>query len=163
MLSRKVEIIQAKAPGQIEEIRALFREYERFLKVDLCFQDFEKELAGLPGKYGPPDGSLLIAVDGQETAGCVALRKIEEGVCEMKRLFVRPRFRGQGLGRLLAARIIGEAKALGYGIMWLDTLERLTEAMNLYESLGFEKRDSYYDNPLPGVVYWELDLSGRTD
>ena len=153
-----MDIIRAQTPEQIEEVRKLFREYERFLNVDLCFQKFDEELAGLPGKYAPPDGALFIAVDGKKIAGCVALRKLEDGICEMKRLFVRTQFRGKGVGRLLAKRIIDEAVTLGYKIMRLDTLDRLKEAMSLYESLGFKRIDAYYDNPLHGVVYWELKL-----
>jgi len=153
-----VNIIAAQTPHQIHETRRLFREYEQFLAVDLCFQNFEEELAGLPGKYAAPEGALLIAIDGQESAGCVALRKLEDGVCEMKRLFIRPVYRKQGLGRVLARRIIEEAGLLGYKWMRLDTLERLTEAMRLYESLGFRRINPYYENPLPDVVYWELKL-----
>src|SRR5512136_816218 len=105
-VTTRIRIMRAKSPDQIDEVRRLFREYERFLGVDLCFQSFEEELAGLPGKYGPPDGVLLIVTDGDQVAGCVALRKLEDGVCEMKRLFVRPQYRGRRLGRLLAERII---------------------------------------------------------
>jgi len=155
----KMKIIRAQAPGEIEEVRRLFREYETFLGVDLCFQSFEEELAGLPGKYAPPDGALLIAVDGHEVAGCVAFKRLAAGVCEMKRLFVRPEYRGQGLGRMLAERIIDEAEQLGYPLMWLDSFTRLKEAMGLYESLGFKRRKPYYHNPLPGVVYLELELN----
>ncbi len=154
-----MKIIRAQAPGEIEEVRRLFREYENFLGVDLCFQSFEEELAGLPGKYAPPDGALLMAIDGQKVAGCVALRRLAAGVCEMKRLFVRPEYRGQGLGRMLAERIIDEAEQLGYPLMWLDSLARLKEAMGLYESLGFKRRKPYYHNPLPGVVYLELEMN----
>ncbi len=154
-----MKIIRAQAPGEIEEVRRLFREYENFLGVDLCFQSFEEELAGLPGKYAPPDGALLMAIDGQKVAGCVALRRLAAGVCEMKRLFVRPEYRGQGVGRMLAERIIDEAEQLGYPLMWLDSLARLKEAMGLYESLGFKRRKPYYHNPLPGVVYLELEMN----
>ena len=157
-MATNVHIARAESLDQIDEVRRLFREYERFLDVDLCFQSFEEELAALPGKYAPPDGALLIAADERRSAGCVALRKLEDGVCEMKRLFVRPQYRGRGLGRLLAERIVSEATALGYKVMRLDTLDKLKEAMALYESLGFKRRDPYYDNPLPGVEYWELDL-----
>lgn len=154
----KIRIVRAQTPAQIDEVRRLFREYERFLDVDLCFQSFEEELAGLPGKYGRPDGVLLMAMDGRQAAGCVALRKIEDGICEMKRLYLRPQYRGRGLGRLLAERIVSEAAALGYGIMRLDTLDKLKEGMGLYGAMGFRRREPYYGNPLPGVVYWELDL-----
>ena len=154
-----MKIIQAQTVDEIEVVRALFREYQRFLGVDLCFQGFEEELATLPGRYAPPRGWLLLARDGAHAAGCVALRPLEDGACEMKRLFVRPAYRGRGLGRLLAARIVREATALGYALMRLDTLDTLDEAMRLYRSLGFWRRPPYYANPLPGVVYWERTLA----
>jgi putative acetyltransferase len=159
MLAAVMKIIQAQRTDEIEEIRRLFREYEAFLGVDLCFQSFEEELASLPGRYAPPGGSLLIGLIGNEVAGCVALRGLGDGVCEMKRLFVRPEYRGQGLGRMLAERVIDEAIKLGYSRMRLDTLDRLKEAIKLYESLGFKRRAPYYHNPLAGVVYWELDFN----
>jgi GNAT superfamily N-acetyltransferase len=153
-----MKITRAGTTDEIEEVRRLFREYAELLGVDLCFQGFEEELAGLPGKYAPPEGALFIATEGQRTAGCVALKKIGDGVCEMKRLFVRPQFQGQGLGRALAQQIIGEGVNLGYKTMRLDTLDRLKEAMSLYETLGFKRTKPYYPNPLPGVVYWEVCL-----
>jgi putative acetyltransferase len=156
-----VKITEAQSPDDLEEVRHLFWEYETFLGVDLSFQGFEGELATLPGKYAPPTGALFIAVNGERTAGCVALRKLEDAVCEMKRLFVRPQFRGRGLGRQLAVRIVDEAIRLGYSLMLLDTLDRLEKAMKLYESLGFVRTEPYYHNPLPGVVYWKLDLRGQ--
>ena len=154
-----MRIKQAQTPGEIEEVRHLFREYEAFLGVDLCFQGFESELAGLPGKYAPPSGALLIGISRGKTVGCVALRPLDGGVCEMKRLYVKPEARGTGLGRQLAQEIIAVARELGYSLMRLDTLDRLTEAMRLYEALGFRQTEPYYDNPLQGVVYWELDLA----
>jgi putative acetyltransferase len=160
-MSTKINIVRAQSPHQIDEVRRLFREYEQFLGVDLCFQSFEEELAGLPGLYGPPDGMLLMAMDGRQPIGCVALRKVEDGVCEMKRLYLKAQYRGLGLGQRLAERIVSEAAALGYRVMRLDTLDRLKEAMGLYESLGFRRREPYYGNPLPGVVYWELDLDRK--
>src|SRR5512136_627647 len=108
-VTTRIRIMRAKSPDQIDEVRRLFREYERFLGVDLCFQSFEEELAGLPGQYGPPDGVLLMAMDSQQSAGCAALRKVENGICEMKRLYLRPEYRGRGLGRRLAERIVSEA------------------------------------------------------
>jgi putative acetyltransferase len=156
-----VKITEAQGPDEIEEVRHLFWEYETFLGVDLSFQCFEDELVTLPGKYAPPTGALFIAVNGEQTAGCVALRKLEDAVCEMKRLFVRPQFRGRGLGRQLAVRIVDEAIRLGYSMMLLDTLDRLEKAMKLYESLGFVRTKPYYHNPLHGVVYWKLDLGGQ--
>ena len=154
-----MHIIQANTASDLEAARALFREYERFLNVDLCFQDFVEELATLPGRYAPPSGRLLLAVEGTDAAGCVALRALEDGVCEMKRLFVRPAYRGQELGYRLAMQIVNEATAMGYAIMRLDTLDTLERAMQLYETLGFRRCAPYYANPLPGVVYWERALS----
>jgi len=153
-----VEIIPAETPEHLDHIRNLFGEYEQFLDVDLCFQEFEAELASLPGKYAPPDGRLVLAIEGGAAAGCAAIRKLDDGVCEMKRLYVRPAFRSRGLGRRLAREMIAQAAGAGYTMMRLDTLDRLTEAMSLYESLGFRRTEPYYANPLAGVVYWELCL-----
>jgi len=153
-----MKIKQVQTKKEIDEICKLFREYEAFLNVDLCFQGFEEELATLPGKYSHPGGELLIGLDGEKAVGCVAVRKLDDGVCEMKRLFVRPKVRKTGLGILLAQEIIVIAQGLGYSLMRLDTLDRLTVAMHLYETLGFKRTEPYYENPLPGVVYWELDL-----
>ena len=150
--------IEPAGQQDLDTVRGLFREYEAMLGEDPCFQGFEQELAELPGKYAPPAGRLFIAKDNGEAAGCVALRPANPGVCEMKRLFVRPAFRGRGLGRELALRSIDEARAAGYSAMLLDTLERLTAARELYRSLGFEAAAPYYRNPLPGVVYLRLNL-----
>jgi len=158
MLEKKMIVKQAETKREIKEVGNLFREYEAFLNVDLRFQSFEEELAGLPGKYSRPCGDLLIGLDGEKIVGCVAIRKLDNGVCEMKRLFVRPEAQRRGLGRRLAQEIILVAQKLGYSLMRLDTLGRLTEAMHLYETLGFRKTDLYYENPLPDVVCWELKL-----
>jgi len=158
---RKMRVKQAQTQTEIEEVRKLFREYEAFLDVDLCFQSFEEELASLPGKYSSPGGHLLIGLNEEKIVGCVAVRKLDDRVCEMKRLFVRPEARGTGLGRKLAQKIIVIARELGYTLIRLDTLEKLSEAMHLYEMLGFRKTDPYYENPLPGVVYLELELSSE--
>jgi len=153
------EIIQARSAGDITQARELFREYEAWLEVDLCFQSFAKELAELPGKYAPPDGRLLLAMNDGQVAGCAALRKIDHGICEIKRLFLRPQFRGKGLGRQLAEAIIREAKQIGYERMRLDTLPpRMNDAIALYRSLGFKEIGAYYDNPVPGLKFMELDL-----
>jgi putative acetyltransferase len=153
-----MDIKQAGTKIELETVRTLFREYEAFLDVDLCFQSFEEELAGLPGKYGPPEGDLLIALDGEDIIGCVAMRPLEAGICEMKRLYVRPGARGTGLGRRLAEAVIASARRLGYTTMRLGTLEKLKAALGLYEDLGFKSTRPYYDNPLDGVVYLEKDL-----
>ncbi|WP_419663949.1 GNAT family N-acetyltransferase [Desulfosarcina variabilis] len=159
-----MEIIQATSRKDLDEVRRLFREYETHLNVDLCFQQFESELATLPGKYAPPSGMLLLATDGQMAVGCGALRKIESlgnRTCEMKRVYVCPEARGQGVGKRIAIRLIQEAVGLGYATMVLDTLDRLKAAINLYQSLGFVSTKPYYDNPLAGVVYMTLDLRGH--
>jgi putative acetyltransferase len=158
-----MDIIYAKSPQEIEEARRLFREYEAYLNVDLCFQQFEEELAGLPGKYTFPSGALFLAMDENKSMGCGGLRRlgsIEDRTCEMKRLYVRPEARGAGVGRQLTLRLIQEGSRLGYTTMLLDTLDRLEAAIHLYESLGFIRRAPYYDNPLPGVVYLKLALEG---
>ncbi len=144
--------------AEIEAVRRLFLEYADFLEVDLCFQDFEQELADLPGAYAPPDGRLLLAVADNQPVGCVALRKLDEGICEMKRLYVQPGFRGMGLGKRLAEAIVREARGIGYRAMRLDSIDSLKEAAALYRSLGFVEIPSYRYNPLPGAVFLELVL-----
>ncbi len=153
-----MDIIQAKTPKQMQMAKELFLEYRDFLEVDLCFQDFDNELASLPGDYAPPSGALLLAMDGEKPAGCVALRKSGGNGCEMKRLFVRSEYRGKGLGRKLVGKIIAEAAYRGYNEMQLDTLQKLQSAMRLYESMGFIHTKPYYNNPLPGVTYWTKKL-----
>ena len=151
-------IVAATTPEDVEHVRTLLREYERSLGVDLAFQGFAQEVAALPGVYAPPRGRLLLARDGDAPAGCVALRPITDHVCEMKRLYLRPSLRGKGAGRMLAGRIIDEARAIGYRTMRLDSLPAMTEAIALYEALGFRKIAPYYTNPVPGTVYLEATL-----
>ena len=154
-----MRFIQASSSGEIEQARVLFREYETWLNVDLCFQGFEKELAELPGAYASPTGRLLLAFENDQLAGCVALRRLSDDSCEMKRLFLRPQFHGRGHGRELAEHIIEEARAIGYRKMRLDTLsEQMGNAIALYRGLGFREIEPYYDNPVPGALFLELTL-----
>ena len=153
-----MEIVQAHSTDQLRIIRELFSEYAKAIEVDLCFQSFDRELAGLPGHYAPPEGRLLLASDNSQPAGCVALRKIAGDICEMKRLYVRPSFRGFGLGRRLAESIISAGRDIGYERMRLDTLSSMKEAIALYESLGFKPIPAYYENPTGCAVFMELKL-----
>jgi len=153
------EIRLASAPEDIAAARALFEEYERSLGFSLCFQNFSAELASLPGAYAPPGGRLLLAFAGTEPAGCIALRKIGDGTGEMKRLWVRPDFRGTGLGRRLAGTLMAEARAIGYRAIRLDTLPSMRAAQALYASLGFKDIPPYNDHPLEGTRFMEAALS----
>lgn len=156
------EIIQVETPEQIEETRKIFREYESWLDLDLCFQGFEAELASLPGKYSAPDGCLFLAILDGKVAGCVALRKLEDGVCEMKRLFVREEFQGQKIGISLIEKIIDTAKRIGYQKLRLDTYPpKMQKAVGLYESYGFRQIEPYYHNPFGETLFMELFISGK--
>lgn len=146
-------------PGQSSVARALFREYQAEIGIDLSFQDFSAEVASLPGGYAPPRGRLYVVnVDG-EPAGCIALRPRTGDVCEMKRLFVRARYRTLRLGRLLSEQLIADARSMGYARMVLDTLPSMQRAQSLYRSLGFKAIDPYTFNPVEGAVYMELKLN----
>ena len=148
----------AESEADVDLVRELFREYAKGLEIDLCFQGFEEELAGLPGKYAPPRGGLWVADAEDGPAGCVALRPLGPGVCEMKRLYLRPAFRGTGLGRRLALHAIEAARTAGYAKIRLDTLASMASAAALYRSLGFRPIEAYYSNPVPGALYFEADL-----
>ena len=153
-----MELRQAETAQHVADAHALFVEYERATGVDLCFQNFAEELASLPGEYAPPTGRLILAYADEEPAGCVALRKLEEGMCEMKRLYVRPAFRGTGLGRRLAEAVIKEAAEIGYERMRLDTLPQMSSAIAMYRTLGFHEIEPYRFNPVGGSLYFELNL-----
>ncbi|MFW6196352.1 MAG: GNAT family N-acetyltransferase [Thermoplasmatota archaeon] len=152
-----IEIVESYDEQDISEIRDIFIEYRKDLGLDLSFQEFQDELEELPGEYSPPEGSILMAKD-DETVGCVALRKINEDTCEMKRLYVKPDYRGKGLGKKLALTIIDMAREKGYDKMKLDTLTTLKKANELYHSIGFEECEPYRYNPLDDALYMELEL-----
>lgn len=152
-------ITQAESKTQISEARSLFREYGGWLGLDLCFQGFEAELESLPGKYARPEGRLLLAYLDDDLAGCIAMRKLEESVCEMKRLFVRDGFRGKKIGVQLIERLVADAREIGYEMMRLDTYPaKMGKAVKLYESHGFSSIGPYYDNPHHGVLFMEKNL-----
>ncbi|MEF3697209.1 GNAT family N-acetyltransferase [Desulfolutivibrio sp.] len=161
-METRLRIRDADPGSSLDVVRELFREYAAALGFGLEFQDFEAELAGLPGRYAPPGGCLLVAEAGDgpvRFGGCVALRDLGCGVCEMKRLYVRPWFRGQGLGRRLAETVIARAKDMDYARMRLDTIVTMAQANGLYQSLGFSPIPAYCPNPIPGALFYELRLT----
>lgn len=155
---RPMKIIQAASPEDITAVRRLFEEYAASLGIDLAYQGFPAELAGLPGSYAPPRGRLLLATIDDIPAGCVALRAHDGRAAEIKRLYVRPEHRGSGIGRKLIETLIRDAQAIGYSAMLLDTLPSMHGALRLYESLGFRRRDPYFPSPIAGNVFMELGL-----
>lgn len=157
-------IIQAVDAAEIEVARELFREYETWLGLDLCFQGFEDELATLPGKYAPPAGRLYLATVDGRPAGCIAMRPLGNSICEMKRLYLRENARGLGLGRQLIERIITDARNIGYTHMRLDTFPpKMAKAVELYTRFGFRRTKPYYDNPHNDTLFMELDLSATPE
>jgi len=157
--THNLQIVPANSPAQLDEVRKLLLEYWENRKLEMYVFNFDQELAGLPGAYAPPDGRLFLAQWEDQPAGCVALRKLEPEICEMKRLYLSPKFRGKGIGRVLAEFIINEARSIGYKKMRLDTIQsNMQEAIALYRQLGFNEIAPYRVNPLPGVVFMELVL-----
>jgi putative acetyltransferase len=157
-----MRLFPANTQADIDNSRTLFEEYAASLGFSLCFQNFDQELKNLPGDYAPPHGRLLLAADQDQLAGCIALRKLAPGICEMKRLFVRPAYRGSGLGRHLAQSIIDEASKLGYTHMRLDTIPgKMDKAIALYRALGFVEIGPYCDNPVAGAKFMELKLTNQ--
>ena len=157
-----LELIQVESGPALDDLRRLFREYAQSLNFNLCFESFEDELRQLPGAYSPPSGRLLLSrVDG-ELAGCVAIRRLEPRVCEMKRLYVRPAFRGRKLGLQMVNRLVREAREAGYSAMRLDTIAgAMDNAITLYRSVGFREIAPYSANPIEGAIYMELDLDNH--
>lgn len=157
-----ISLRPAQFPDDLQTVRQLFLEYQAGLGIDLCFQGFEAELAELPGAYAPPAGTLLLACVDGEPAGCCAMRPLYNtdhlNACEMKRLFVRPAFRGFGLGRLLVERVLSDGQLSGYTTMLLDTLSDMETARALYQEMGFVEVAPYYHNPIPGAHYLKVDL-----
>jgi ribosomal protein S18 acetylase RimI-like enzyme len=158
-MERKNTVITEATAADLDTVRALFRPYQNWLgAISREFQDFESEIAGLPGQYAPPRGALLLARGGAQVAGVVALRPLEAGLCEMKRLYVVPDFQGRGIGRVLATAIIDAGRCAGYRAMRLDTVSRMTAAVGLYRALGFAEIPPYTYNPEPDVLYFERVL-----
>jgi len=158
-MPEQLTIVPAESAAQLDAIRELLLEYWQNRKLELFVFNFDQELAGLPGAYAPPDGRLFLAQWENKSAGCVALRKLESGICEMKRLYLSPKFRGKGFGKILAEFIINEARKIGYQKMRLDTIQaNMQEAIVLYRQLGFNEIAPYRVNPLPGVIFMELVL-----
>ena len=154
-----LRLTQATTTSDIDEARELFEEYAASLNISLCFQNFDQELANLPGDYAPPQGRLLLAREFDQLTGCVALRPVGPTTCEMKRLFVRPQYRDRKLGRVLVEAIIEEARKIGYTHMRLDTIaDRMDRAIELYRSIGFVEIEPYYSSPVDSTKFMELDL-----
>jgi putative acetyltransferase len=157
MITYKISVTEK----DFADAKELFLEYKETLNFDLCFQKFSEEISDLPAQYSEPKGCIILCYENDKPIGCVGLRKFAEGVCEMKRLYLRKEARGKGIGRILAEKIIDKAKGLGYKKMQLDTLEKMKEAIPLYKSMGFKEISPYRYNPLDGVVYMELKINSK--
>jgi ribosomal protein S18 acetylase RimI-like enzyme len=157
-----IEFVTVESEEHLFLVRELFAEYAASLAFDLSFQGFEKELETLQGEYAPPERCLILARSGTRAAGCVALRKAADGICEMKRMYVRPEFRGKGIGKELAKIVLESARKVGYTYMRLDTVPSMKEAIVLYRSMGFEEIEPYRFNPIDGALFMELDLRKGT-
>ena len=158
MPASQLSVVEVGSSDDLAEARTIFQEYAESLGSDPCLQDFAEELATLPGRYARPDGRLLLAMVEDKVAGCAALRSLDVETGEMKRVYVRPAFRGLGLGRMLAESILHESRAAGYRRVRLDTLRSMVGAQQLYRELGFREIAPYGDNPVAGAVYLELEL-----
>lgn len=158
-MAAMVSVVPAATADHLEQVRSLFREYAQWVDEPCCFAGFEQELAALPGEYAPPAGQIFLAVDGNDAAGCVALRPHDPASGEMKRLYVRDRYRGSGLGRRLAERVLAAARDQGYARLVLDTLPRMSEAISLYRALGFREIGPYAPAPTPGAIFFALSLA----
>ena len=151
-------LVEVHAELHLGLVRELFREYVDSLGFELDFQDFGREFDELPGEYAPPEGRLFLALVDREAVGCIALRRIDSETCEMKRMYVRPRFRGRGIGRHLAVTAVRAARDIGYARMRLDTVPGMDAAISIYRSLGFREIEPYRYNPIEGAIYMELEL-----
>ncbi|HUI29184.1 MAG TPA: GNAT family N-acetyltransferase [Candidatus Acidoferrales bacterium] len=157
-MNLRFEMVLPEEKQFVEDAKQLFAEYAKSLNFSLCFQGFDKELRGLPGEYAPPSGRLFLAFLENKLAGCVALRKIDDSVCEMKRLYLRPDFRGKGIGKKMTIEVVKAARDIGYSRMRLDTVPEMKEAISLYRLLGFVEISPYRENPIPGAIFMELIL-----
>jgi putative acetyltransferase len=153
-----VELVVVENDAQVDDVRQLFKEYTASLGFDLHFQEYDREYAHLPGEYQPPSGRLYLALCDGNIAGCVALRRFEDSICEMKRMYVKPEYRGRGIGRKMAEKVISEARKIGYKRMRLDTIDTMAAAITLYESMGFKPIKPYRLNPIRGAYFMELVL-----
>ena len=156
-----IQIVKANTETLVENAKELIREYAQSLEFDLEFQDFEKEMENFPGQYAPPRGCLYVALDANQPIGCVALRNLGQGVCEMKRLYVKPSLRGQKVGKLLAEIVIKAARDMEYDYMRLDTIPSMKQANMLYNALGFKQIAPYRFNPIEGATFFELNLNEK--